>query len=147
MKVILLQDVKGKGKKGQMIEVSDGYARNFMLPKKMAIEATADAINTMKMNDKATQERIAREKAEAMEVSKKLRAMTLVVKAKGGCAGRLFGAVTNAEIAAALEKQGVKLDKRKIVLGENIKNIGTYTVTCKLGYEINAPLTVKIEEA
>jgi len=143
----LLQDVKGKGKKGQMIEVSDGYARNFMLPKKMAIEATADAINTMKMNDKATQERIAREKAEAMEVSKKLRAMTLVVKAKGGGAGRLFGAVTNAEIAAALEKQGVKLDKRKIVLGENIKNIGTYTVTCKLGYEINAPLTVKIEEA
>jgi large subunit ribosomal protein L9 len=147
MKVILLQDVKGKGKKGQMIEVSDGYARNFMLPKKMAIEATADAINTMKMNDKATQERIAREKAEALEVSKKLRAMTLVVKAKGGGAGRLFGAVTNAEIAAALEKQGVKLDKRKIVLGENIKNIGTYTVTCKLGYEINAPLTVKIEEA
>ena len=146
MKVILLQDVKGKGKKGQKIEVSDGYARNFMLPKKLAIEATPDAINTMKMNDKATQERIAREKAEALEVSKKLRAMTLVVKAKGGGAGRLFGAVTNAEIAAALEKQGVKLDKRKIVLNETIKNIGTYTATCKLGYEINAPLTVKIEE-
>jgi len=146
MKVILLQDVKGKGKKGQMIEVSDGYARNFMLPKKMAIEATADAINTMKMNDKATQERIAREKAEALETSKKLRAMTLTVKAKGGGAGRLFGAVTNAEIASALEKQGVKLDKRKIVMNENIKSVGTYTVTCKLGYEINAPLTVKIEE-
>ncbi len=146
MKVILLQDVKGKGKKGQMIEVSDGYARNFMLPKRLAIEATTDAINTMKMNDKATQERIAREKAAALETSKQLRAMTLVVKAKGGGAGRLFGAVTNAEIAAALEKQGVKLDKRKIVLGENIKNVGTYTVTCKLGYEINAPLTVKIEE-
>ena len=146
MKVILLQDVKGKGKKGQMIEVSDGYARNFMLPKKLAIEATPDAINTMKMNDKATQERIAREKAEALETSKKLRAMTLVVKAKGGGAGRLFGAVTNAEIASALEKQGIKLDKRKIVLNETIKNIGTYTATCKLGYEINAPLTVKIEE-
>ena len=146
MKVILLQDVKGKGKKGQMIEVSDGYARNFMLPKKLAIEATPDAINTMKMNDKATQERIAREKAEALETSKKLRAMTLVVKAKGGGAGRLFGAVTNAEIASALEKQGVKLDKRKIVLNETIKNVGTYTATCKLGYEINAPLTVKIEE-
>ena len=147
MKVILLQDVKGKGKKGQMIEVSDGYARNFMLPKKLAIEATADAINTMKMNDKATQERIAREKAEALEISKKLRAMTLVVKAKGGGAGRLFGAVTNAEIASALEKQGVKLDKRKIVLNETIKNVGTYTATCKLGYEITAPLSVKIEEA
>ena len=146
MKVILLQDVKGKGKKGQMIEVSDGYARNFMLPKKLAIEATPDAINTMKMNDKATQEHIAREKAEALETSKKLRAMTLTVKAKGGGAGRLFGAVTNAEIASALEKQGVKLDKRKIVMNENIKSVGTYTVTCKLGYEINAPLTVKIEE-
>ena len=146
MKVILLQDVKGKGKKGQMLEVSDGYARNFMLPRKIAIEATADSINTMKMNDKATQERIAREKAEALETSKKLRAMSLTVKAKGGGAGRLFGAVTNAEIASALEKQGVKLDKRKIVMNENIKNVGTYTVTCKLGYEINAPLTVKIEE-
>ena len=146
MKVILLQDVKGKGKKGQMIEVSDGYARNFMLPKKLAIEATPDAINTMKMNDKATQERIAKEKAEAMATSKKLREMTVVVKAKGGGAGRLFGAVTNAEIASALEKQGVKLDKRKIVMNENIKSVGTYTVTCKLGYEINAPLTVKIEE-
>ena len=147
MKVILLQDVKGKGKKGQMIEVSDGYARNFMLPKKMAIEATADAINTKNMNDKATAERIAKEKAAALELSNKLRGMTLTVMAKGGGAGRLFGAVTNAEIASALEKQGIKLDKRKIVLAENIKNVGTYTVTCKLGYEINAPLTVKIEEA
>ena len=147
MKVILLQDVKGKGKKGQMIEVSDGYARNFMLPKKMAIEATADAVNTMKMNDKATAERSAKEKAEALATANKLREMTLTVYAKGGGQGRLFGAVTNAEIAAALEKQGIKLDKRKIVLNENIKNVGTYTVTCKLGYEINAPLTVKIEEA
>ena len=105
MKVILLQDVKGKGKKGQMIEVSDGYARNYMLPKKMAIEATADSINTMRMNDKATAERIAREKAEAMATSKKLREMTVVVTAKGGGNGRLFGAVTTQEIAAALEKR------------------------------------------
>ena len=147
MKVILLQDVQGKGKKGQMIEVSDGYARNFMLPKKMAIEATTDAINTMKMNDKATQERIAREKAEALAISKKLREMTLTVTAKGGGAGRLFGSVTNQEIADALAKQGIKLDKRKIVISDPIKNVGTYTVNCKLGYEISAPLTVKIEEA
>ena len=146
MKVILLQDVKGKGKKGQLIEVSDGYARNYMLPRKMAIEATVDAVNTKNMNDKATAERIAREKAEALEIANKLRAMTLTVTAKGGGAGRLFGAVTNAEIATALEKNGIKLDKRKIVLAENIKNVGTYTVTCKLGYEISAPLTVKIEE-
>ena len=147
MKVILLQDVKGKGKKGQMLEVSDGYARNFILPKKLAIEATPDAINTMRMNDKATQERIAREKAEALATANQLRQMTVVVKAKGGGAGRLFGSVTNAEVADALAKQGIKLDKRKIVLNETIKNVGTYTATCKLGYEISAPLTVKIEEA
>ena len=147
MKVILLQDVRGKGKKGQMLEVSDGYARNYMLPRKIAIEATADAVNTMRMNDKATQERIAREKAEAMEVSKKLREMTVVVNAKGGGNGRLFGSVTNQEIADALKaKTGIALDKRKIVINDAIKNVGTYTVTCKLGYEITAPLTVKIEE-
>ena len=102
MKVILMQDVKGKGKKGQMLEVSDGYARNFMLPRKIAVEATADAVNTMRMNDKATQERIAREKAEAMEISKKLRDLTVVVTAKGGGSGRLFGSVTNQEIAEHL---------------------------------------------
>ena len=147
MKVILLQDVRGKGKKGQMLEVSDGYARNYMLPRKIAIEATADAVNTMRMNDKATQERIAKEKAEAMKISKKLREMTVVVNAKGGGNGRLFGSVTNQEIADALKaKTGIALDKRKIVITDAIKNVGTYTVTCKLGYEITAPLTVKIEE-
>ena len=130
-----------------MLEVSDGYARNFMLPKKLAIEATPDAINTMKMNDKATQERIAKEKAAALDTSKKLRELTLVVKAKGGGAGKLFGAVTNDAIAAALKANaGITLDKRKIVIAEPIKNVGTYTVQCKLGYEITAPLTVKIEE-
>ncbi|MBQ2893100.1 MAG: 50S ribosomal protein L9 [Oscillospiraceae bacterium] len=147
MKVILLQDVKGQGKKGQLIETSDGYARNFLLPRKLAVEATADAMNTKKMNDKATQERIAREKAEALETAKKLREMTLVVKAKGGGAGRLFGSVTSQEIADALAQSAkIKLDKRKIVIADTIKSVGTYTVTCKLGYEINAPLTVKIEE-
>ena len=148
MKVILLQDVKGKGKKGQLLEVSDGYARNFMLPKKLAMEATPDAINTMRMNDKAAAEKAARERAEALETSKKLREMTITVTAKGGGNGRLFGSITNQEIAAALEKQsGIKLDKRKIVLNETIKNVGTYTATCKLGYEITAHLTVKIVEA
>ena len=148
MKVILLQDVKGKGKKGQMLEVSDGYARNFMLPKKLAIEATPDAINTMRMNDKATQERIAREKAEALATAKKLRELTVTVTAKGGGNGRLFGSVTNQEIADALEKSAsIKLDKRKIVISDPIKNVGTYTVNCKLGYEISAPLSVKIVEA
>ena len=148
MKVILLQDVKGKSKKGQMLEVSDGYARNFMLPKKIAIEATPDAINTMRMNDKAAAEKAAKERAEAMEISKKLRELTVTVTAKGGGAGKLFGSVTNQEIADALKAAtGITLDKRKIVIADPIKNVGTYTVTCKLGYEISAPLTVKIQEA
>ena len=147
MKVILLQDVKAKGKKGQMIEVSDGYARNYMLPRKLAIEATADAVNTMRMNDKATQERIAKEKAEAMEISKKLRELTITVMSKGGGSGKLFGSITSQEIAEALKNaSGITLDKRKIVISDPIKNVGTYTVTCKLGFEITAPLTVKIEE-
>ena len=148
MKVILLQDVKGKGKKGQMIEVSDGYARNYMLPRKVAIEATADAVNTMRMNDKAAAEKAAKERAAALETSKKLREMTLVVTAKGGGAGKLFGAITSQEIADALKaSSGISLDKRKIVIADPIKSVGTYTVQCKLGYEITAPLTVKIEEA
>ena len=146
MKVILLQDVRGKGKKGQMLEVSDGYARNYMLPRKIAMEATADAINTMRMNDKATQERQARERAEAMELAKRMKAMTLTVYAKGGGAGRLFGSVTSQEIADALQSQGMTLDKRKIVIDEPIKNVGTYTIRCKLGYEITAQLTVQIQE-
>ena len=148
MKVILLQDVKGKGKKGQLLEVSDGYARNFMLPKKLAMEATPDAINTMRTNDKAAAEKAARERAEALETSKKLREMTITVTAKGGGNGRLFGSITNQEIADALKaKTGIAMDKRKIVIADPIKNVGTYTVQCKLGYEITAPLTVKIEEA
>ena len=147
MKVILLQDVKGKGKKGQMIEVSDGYARNYMLPRKIAMEATADAVNTMRMNDKAAAEKAAKERAEALEIAKQLRQMTLTVVAKGGGAGRLFGSVTNQEIADALQKAtGITLDKRKIVIADTIKTTGTYTVQCKLGYEIVVPLSVKITE-
>ena len=147
MKVILLQDVKGKGKKGQMLEISDGYARNFLLPKKLAIEATPDAVNTMRMNDKAAAEKAAKERAEAVEISRQLREMTVVVTAKGGGAGKLFGSITSQEIADALKaKSGITIDKRKIVLSDPIKNVGTYTVQCKLGYEITAPLTVKIEE-
>ena len=147
MKVILLTDVKGKGKKGQMIEVSDGYARNYMLPRKLAQEATAEAVNTMRLNEKATAERQTRERAEAVAISKQLRELTLVVKAKGGGAGRLFGAVTTTEIADALKNSaGITIDKRKLVLADNIKNVGTYTVKAKLGYEIVGQFTVKIEE-
>ena len=147
MKVILTQDVRGQGKRGQMIEVSDGYARNFLLPRKLAQEATADNVNTMKMNDKAAQERQAKERAEALEIRNRMKDMTVVVTAKGGGAGRLFGSVTYTEVADALAKQAdIKLDKRKIVLDEQIKAVGVYTVKCKLGYEINADLKVEVKE-
>ena len=148
MKVILTQDVRGQGKRGQMIEVSDGYARNFLLPRKLAQEATAGNINTMRMDDKATQERQAKERAEALELRNRMKDMTVVVTAKGGGAGRLFGSVTNTEVSEALAKQaGIQLDKRKIVLDEPIKSVGVYTVKCKLGYEVNAELKIEVKEA
>lgn len=148
MKVILLQDVKGQGKRGQLVEVSDGYARNYLMPRGMAQVATADSINTMKMNDKAKAEQIAREKARAMEIAEQFKTLTVVVTAKGGGAGRLFGAVTSEEIAKALKEQtGIDLDRRKIVQEEPIKNVGTYHLKCKLGYEISGVMTVKVQEA
>ena len=147
MKVILTQDVKGQGKKGQLVDVSDGYARNFLLPKKLAKEATADNINTMRMNDKATMERQAKERAEAVEIANRMRNFTVTVTAKGGGNGRLFGSITNTEIAESLkQQQKIDLDKRKIVLADPIKNAGTYTVKCKLGYEIVGELTVEVKE-
>lgn len=147
MKVILTQDVRGQGKKGQLIDAAEGYARNFLLPRKLAQEATADNINTMRMNDKATQERQAKERAEALDLRNRMKDMTIVVTAKGGGAGRLFGSVTNTEVSEALAKQaGIQLDKRKIVLDEPIKAVGVYTVKCKLGYEINAELKIEVKE-
>ena len=148
MKVILLQRIGHLGQMGDIVNVKDGYARNFLLPRKLAQEATADNINTMRMNDKATQERQAKERAEALELRNRMKDMTVVVTAKGGGAGRLFGSVTNTEVSEALAKQaGVQLDKRKIVLDEPIKSVGVYTVKCKLGYEINAELKIEVKEA
>lgn len=147
MKVILQQDIRGKGKRGQMIEVSDGYARNYMLPRKMAVEATADNLNTMRMNDKAQQDRQTREREEAIRVRDLLKDTTLQVFAKGGGAGRLFGSVTTQEISDALKAQcGIELDRRRIVMDETIKTVGSYTVRCKLGYEITASLKLDVRE-
>ncbi len=147
MKVILLQDVRGQGKKGEMINVSDGYARNFLFPRKLAQEATADNINTMRMNDKAKREKEQRAREEAAALSEKLRELTLTVTAKGGGAGRLFGSVTSQEISDALrEQEGVELDRRKIVIDESIKTVGLYTVKVKLGFGIDAPLKVDVQE-
>ena len=147
MKVILLQDIKGKGKKGQMVEVSDGYARNYLLPRKVAVEATADNINTMRMNDKAKLEKEQKARAEAAEIAAKLKDLELTVRAKGGGAGRLFGSVTSQEIAEALKQEtGIELDRRRILIDEPIKTVGLYTVKCKLGYEINANLRINVQE-
>jgi large subunit ribosomal protein L9 len=146
MKVILLQDIRGQGKKGEMINVSDGYARNFLFPRKLAQEATADNVNTMRMNDKAKQEKEQRAREEAAALSAKLRDMTLTVLAKGGGAGRLFGSVTSQEISDALKSQGIDLDRRKIVIEDAIKTVGLYTVKVKLGFGIDAPLKVEVKE-
>ena len=147
MKVILQQDIKGKGKRGQMIEVSDGYARNYMLPRKLAVEATADNVNTMRMTDKANQERRQKEREEAFAFSNCMKDMVVVVRAKGGGAGRLFGSVTTQEIADAIKAQeGIDIDKRKIVLDGQIKTVGDYKVKVKLGYEITAELKLRVEE-
>lgn len=148
MKVILLQDIRGKGKKGQMIEASDGYARNYLLPRKMAVEATADNVNTMKMNDKAKAEQMAREKAQAQEIAEKLKDITVEIKAKSGNGGRLFGSITSQEIADALKKQAnISIDKKKIVQDEPIKSFGDFTLKAKLGYEITATISVHVSEA
>ena len=147
MKVIFLQDVRGQGKKGQMAEVSDGYARNFLFPRKLAVEANADNVNTMRMNDKARKEKEQKAREEAAALSARLRDLTLTVYAKGGGAGRLFGSVTSQEISDALKAQEhIDLDKRKIVIEEAIKTVGLYTVKVKLGFSIDAPLKVEVKE-
>ena len=147
MKVLLLQDVKGQGKKGDIINVSDGYARNFLLPRKLAVEATSDNVNTMKMNDKAAAERMAREKAQAQAFADQLKTCKVIIRAKGGGNGRLFGAVTSDEISRALSEQhGITVDRRKIVQDEPIKNAGSYTLKCRLGYEITAQLQLEVQE-
>ncbi len=148
MKVILQQDVKGQGKKGQMIEVSEGYARNFLLPRKLAVLATADAINTMNLKEKARKAEEARLKAEAEEIAKKLKDCKVQLTAKAGNGGRLFGAVTTKEISDGLKKQyNIDIPKQKLVLDEPIKAFGTYQVKAKLGFEISGTVTVMVAEA
>lgn len=147
MKVILLQDVKGQGKKGQLIEASDGYARNFLLPRKLAVAATAENLNTMKQQEKAKKAQEAAEKAEAQAIAEKLSGLTVKVVAKGGNGGRLFGAVTSKEISDALKAQhNIDIAKTKIVQEEPIKAFGGYKLKVKLGYEITGTLSVMVVE-
>ncbi len=148
MKVILQQDVKGQGKKGQMVEVAEGYARNFLLPRKLAVPATADAMNTMKLQEKAKKAEEARQKAEAEAVAERLKSAVVKLTAKAGANGKLFGAVTAKEIAEGLMTQhGIEVNKQKIVVEEPIKSFGSYQLKVKLGFEITGTVYVVVSEA
>ena len=148
MKVILQQDVKGQGKKGQTVDVADGYARNFLLPRKLAVIANTDNMNAMRIKEKAKQAQMEREKAEAMEAAEKLKGLTVKIAAKAGGAGKLFGAVTSTEISDALaEQHGIVIEKNKIVQSDPIKSFGTYEVKCKLGYEVSGTINLVVTEA
>ena len=147
MKVILQQDVKGQGKKGQMVEVSEGYARNFLLPRKMAIPATTDAINTMNLKEKARLAEEQRQREEAIANAQKLKECTVKLTAKAGNGGKLFGAVTTKEISEGLKAQyGVDIPKQKLVLDDPIKAFGSYQVKAKLGFEISGTVYVIVTE-
>ena len=147
MKIILTQDIKGKGKKGQMIEAAEGYARNFLIPKGLAVLATADAVNTMNLRDKAKAKADAEAKAAAEEIAGKLKECQVKITAKGGEGGKLFGAVTGKEIAEALKNQhNMDIDAKKLVLAEPIKSFGTYEVKAKLGFEISGTVYVIVAE-
>ena len=147
MKVILQQDVSGKGKRGQLVEVAEGYARNYLLPRKLAVLATADAVNTMQLRDKAKKAEDARLKAEAEAVSAKLKNSPVKVTARAGANGKLFGAVTSKEVSDALQAQyGIELAKQKIVMDEPIKAYGSYELKAKLGYEVSGTVYVMVVE-
>ena len=147
MKVILQQDVRGQGKKGQMIEVAEGYARNFLLPRKLAVPATADAMNTMRLQEKAKKAEEARQKAEAQAMAEKLKGVVVKLTAKAGANGKLLGAVTSKEVSDALQSQhGIELAKNKIVMEEPIKSYGSYELKAKLGFEISGTVYVVVAE-
>lgn len=146
MKVILNADVKGHGKKGELVNVSDGYARNFLFPKKLAVEASATAMNELKNREAAHAHHIAQEKQEASAAAAKLNGKTVTLHAKAGASGKLFGAVTSKEVCDAIEKQlGVAVDRRKIGM-HDIKAYGDYEAEVKLYSGISAKLTVKVCE-
>lgn len=147
MKVILQQDVRGQGKKGQMIEVSEGYARNFLLPRKLAVLATADAVNTMRLKEKAQRAEEARLRAEALDTAEKLKGVLVKLPAKAGANGKLFGAVTTKEVADGLKEQfGMEIQNKKIQLEEPIKSYGTYELKVKLGFEVSGTIHVVVVE-
>lgn len=147
MKVIFNEDVRGQGKKGEMKEVSDGYARNYLLPRKLATEATADNINALKLKEKAKAAQMAKEKAQAEENAKKLSGVQVIIRAKAGSGGKLFGTVTSQEISKALKEQfDIDIEKNKIVQADPIKTFGAFTVKAKLGYEVSGTINLLVVE-
>ena len=147
MKVILTTDVKGQGKKGELKEVSEGYARNYLIPRGLAMKATADNLNALALKEKAKAAQAAKEKAQAQEHAKQLESCVVKVKARGGENGKLFGSVTNKEVADALKEQyGIELEKNRILLEENIKSFGSYELRCKLGYEVSGTIHLLVVE-
>lgn len=147
MKVIFNTDVRGQGKKGEMKEVSDGYARNYLMPRGLASPATADAVNALKLKEKAKAAQMAKEKAAAEENAKRLSGVVVQISARAGQGGRLFGAVTSQEISDALREQhGIEIEKNKIVQAEPIKQFGSYEVKAKLGYEVSGTINVLVTE-
>lgn len=147
MKVILQQDLKGQGKKGQMIEAAEGYARNYLLPRKLAVAATADSINTMNLKEKARKAEEQRQKAEAEVTVEKLKECMVKLTAKAGTGGRLFGAVTTKEISEGLQTQfGIDIPKQKLVLEDPIKAFGSYQIKAKLGFEVTGTVYVSVYE-
>ena len=147
MKVIFIADVRGQGKKGEMKEVSDGYARNYLLPRGLATEANKDNINKMQLQEKAKAAQLAKEKAQAEENARTLEGKTVKIKAKAGANGHLFGSVTTKEISEELKAQyGIDIEKNKIVQDEPIKNYGTFNVKCRLGFGIEGTISVLVTE-
>ena len=147
MKVILQQDVRGQGKKGEMVEVAEGYARNFLLPRKMAVPATAEAVNTMKMQEKARKAREQREKEEAEATAERLKSCMVRMTARSGGNGKLFGSITTQEISDALKEQyNLEIPRQKLVLQEPIKSFGNFEVKAKLGYEVSGVVYVSVYE-
>ncbi|MGP0576190.1 50S ribosomal protein L9 [Paenibacillus peoriae] len=146
MKVIFIKDMKGQGKKGQIKEVSDGYAANFLLPRGIARPATEGNMKTLENQNAAEEKRKQEEKEEAQALGKKLEETTVQLKAKAGEGGRLFGAITSKQIAEAVAKTGIKLDKRKIELEEPIRTLGVTQMTVKLHPEVKATLKVQVTE-
>ena len=147
MKVLLLADVKGQGKKDQIVEVSDGYARNFLIPKGLAIPADAKSMNEVKSREDSRLHKIETEKAAAKETAAKLEKVTVKIVGQAGADGRLYGSVTAKDIAETLEKQhGIVIDRRKLTLPENIKTFGTYNAEVKLYTEVTGKVKVVVSD-